>query len=53
MNVSYLNPYTNNLYENLKQMYVYCVVIEIQMVGSNSLILLRVVPVNASNQEQR
>lgn len=48
-----LNPNTNDLYENLKQMNVYCVVIDPQMVGSNALILLRVVPVNASNQDQR
>ena len=34
-------------------MYVYCDVIEPQRVGSNALILLRVVPVNASNQDQR
>ena len=53
MNVSYLNPNTNDLYDNLKQMNVYCVVIDPKMVGSNALILLRVVPVNASNQDQR
>ena len=53
LNVSYLAPNTIDLYENLKQMYVYCDVIEPQMVGSNALKLLRVVPVNASHQDQR
>ena len=37
LNVSYLVPITIDLYENLKQMYVYCDVIEPQMVGSNAL----------------
>ena len=53
VNVSYLAPNTIDLYENLKQMYVYCDVIEPQMVGLNALKLRRVVPVNASHQDQR
>ena len=33
-------------------MYVYCDMIEPQIVRSNALKLLRVVPVNASNRDQ-
>lgn len=43
-NLSYLAPNTIVLYENLKQMYVYCDVVEPQMVGSNALKLLSVAP---------
>ena len=49
----FISPNTLDLYKNLKQMYVYCYVIEPQMVGSNALTLPRVIPVNASNQDQR
>ena len=48
LNVDYLAPNTIDLYENLKQMYIYCDVIEPQMVGSNALKLLRVVPMIAA-----
>ena len=48
LNVNYLGPNTIDLYENLKQMYIYCDVIEPQMVGSNSLKLLRVVSMIAA-----
>lgn len=52
INVTYLAPNTIDLYENLKQMYVYCDVVEPQMVGSNALKLLRVVPVTHSTHDQ-
>ncbi|XP_056021035.1 uncharacterized protein LOC130054653 isoform X1 [Ostrea edulis] len=44
INVTYLGNNTTNVYENLKFMYVYCDVVNPQVVGSNKLKLLRVVP---------
>lgn len=52
INVKYLAPNNIDLFENLKQMYVYCDIIEPQMVGSNALKLLRVVPVTSGTQDQ-
>lgn len=52
INVTYFAPNTIDLYENLKQMYVYCDVVESQMVGSNAFKLLRVVPVTHSTHDQ-
>lgn len=52
INVTYFAPNTIDLYENSKQMYVYCDVVEPQMVGSNALKLLRVVPVTHSTHDQ-
>jgi hypothetical protein len=43
-NVNYLGNNTMDLYENLKSMYVYCDIVDPQIVGSNELKLLRVVP---------
>ena len=51
MYVSYLDPNTIDLYENLKQMYIYCDVIEPQMEGSNALKLLRVISMIAAAAE--
>lgn len=52
INVKYFAPNNIDLFENLKQMYVYCDIIEPQMVGSNALKLLRVVPVTSGTQDQ-
>lgn len=52
LNVKYLAPNNIDLFENLKQMYAYCDIIEPQMVGSNALKLLRVVPVASGTQDQ-
>jgi hypothetical protein len=52
INVSYLGNTTIDLYENLKSMYVYCDIIDPQIVGSNELKLIRVVP-NDTQREDR
>jgi hypothetical protein len=44
INVNYLGDNTMDLYENFKSMYVYCDIEDPQIVGSNELKLLRVVP---------
>ena len=48
-NVTHLAINNPDLQENLKQMYVYCDIIDPQIVGSNALKLLRVIP----NQVER
>lgn len=53
INVKYLAPNNIDLFENLKQMYVYCDIIEPQMVRFNTLQLLRVVPVTSGTQVQK
>lgn len=58
LTVNYLAPNTIDLYENLRQMYIYCDIVESQIVGSNALKLLRVIPVSTaadieSNQDQQ
>lgn len=53
INVKYLAPNNIGLFENLKQMYAYCDIIEPQMVGSKALKLLRVGPVTSVTQDQR
>lgn len=52
LNVKYLAPNNIELFENLKQMYVYCDIIEPQMVGSNALKLFRVFLVTSGTQDQ-
>lgn len=52
INVKYLAPNNIDLFENLKQMYVYCDIIEPQMVGSNALKLFRVFLVTSGTQDQ-
>lgn len=46
LNVSYLPPYSIDLSENLKQLFLYCDIVEPQIVGSNLLKLMRVIPIN-------
>lgn len=48
LNVNYLAPNSIDLYENLRQMYIYCDIVESQIVGSNALKLLRVIPVSTA-----
>lgn len=52
INVKYFAPNNIDLFENLKQMYVYCDIIEPQRVGSNALKSLRVVPVTSGTRDQ-
>lgn len=47
LNVSYHPPYTADLSQNLKQLFIYCDIVEPQIIGSNQLKLLRVIPVTS------
>lgn len=51
LNVNYLAPNSIDLYENLRQMYIYCDIVESQIVDSNALKLLRVIPVSTADPE--
>lgn len=51
LNINYLAPNNIDLFENLKRMYVYCDIVEPQIVGSNALQLLRVIPVSTNDSE--
>jgi hypothetical protein len=52
INVNYLGNHTVDLYENLKSMYVYCDIVDPQIVGSNELKLLRVVPFSSQGEDR-
>jgi hypothetical protein len=52
LNVNYLGNNTMDLYENMKSMYVYCDIVDPQMVGSNELKLLRVVPFSSQGEDK-
>ena len=52
INVNYLGNNTADLYENLKSMYVYCDIVDPQIVGSNELKLLRVVPFTSDGEDK-
>ena len=52
LNVNYLGNNTMDLYENMKSMYVYCDIVDPQMVGSNELKLLRVVPFSSEGEDK-
>jgi hypothetical protein len=52
INVNYLGNNTMDLYENLKSMYVYCDIVDPQIVGSNELKFLRVVPCSSQGQDK-
>ena len=41
-----------DLYENMKSMYVYCDIVDPQIVGSNELKLLRVVPFSSQSEDR-
>jgi hypothetical protein len=52
INVNYLGNHTMDLYENMKSMYVYCDIVDPQIVGSNELKLLRVVPFTSQGEDK-
>jgi hypothetical protein len=52
INVNYLGNNTMDLYENLKSMYVYCGIVDPQIVGSNELKLLRVVTFSSQGEDK-
>lgn len=52
INVEYSFPHIVDLYLNMKQKYVYCDVAEPQIVGSNALKLLRVIPMPIQRERQ-
>lgn len=49
INVAYHPRYSLDLSVNLKQLFIYCDVVEPQIVGSNQLKLMRVVPIYATH----
>ena len=53
INVTYLANKTTDLYENLKSMYFYCDIVNPQVVGSNALKLLRVVPCTFHSEDRQ
>jgi hypothetical protein len=52
INENYLRKNTIDLYENLKSMCVYCDIVDPQIVGSNELKLLRVVPFSLQGEDK-
>ena len=52
LNVNYHCPNTVDLYLNLKEKYVYCDIVEPQLVGGNALKLLRVIPMTPQRNVQ-
>jgi hypothetical protein len=52
INVNYLANNTMDLYESLKSMYVYCDIVDPQIVGSNELKLMRVVPFTSEGEDK-
>jgi hypothetical protein len=50
INLNYLGNNTMDMYENLKSMYVYCDIVDPQIVGSNKLKLLRVIPFSSDEE---
>jgi hypothetical protein len=52
INVNYLGNNTMDLYENLKSMYVYCDIVDPQIVRSNESKLLRVVPFSSTGEDK-
>jgi hypothetical protein len=52
INVNYLGNNTMDLYENMKSMYAYCDIVDPQMVGSNELKLLRMVPFSSQGEDK-
>ena len=53
INVNYLGNTTMDVYDNLKAMYVYCDIVDPQVVGTNKLKLLRVVPCTAQYDDRQ
>lgn len=51
ININYHGPHAADLYQNLKELYVYCDIIEPQMVGGNVLKLLRLVSMPHQKEE--
>jgi hypothetical protein len=52
INMNYLGNNTMDLYENLKSMYVYCDIVDPQIVGSNELKLPRVMPFRSEGEDK-